>query len=316
MPWASITWVTGGLALRYLEEKNAPIHKVSYVRQDLGRCFEALFQGGVLKPSYSALRGLVIAGRLNADILKDNLNLDEYDGVVADEFWDMVVYKGIPSRSVFITDFIQFKPISSLVQHLFLPFVNRSLSKALRKFHLRLYVGLDSSVKHDGFEYYGQIFTHNSDPSQDEDGGAVISVGGTSAGTLLIEKASEVFKRLNIDYDILGPPPYYRSDPLTYIASSRLVITLGGYSTLIEVARFRKRAIITPLGRDFEQRDNARVFDGRSGYRVIPLDKVNEDTLRKYVEETLKETPNPPEFIDASGMIAARIRECIKSEIR
>ena len=313
MPWASVTWVTGGLALRYLEEKNAPIHKVSYIRQDLGRYIEALFKGGVLKPSYSTLRGLVKVGRLNANTLKENLNLDEYDGVVADEFWDLVLYKSIPCRSVFITDFIKFKPISSLVQHLFLPFVNRSLSKALRKFDLRLYIGLDSSVKHDGFEYYGQIFTHNSDPSEDEGGGAVISVGGTSAGAVLIEKATEVLKWLKLDYDILGPPPCYKSDPLTYIASSKLVITLGGYSTLIEVARFRKRAIITPLGRDFEQRDNAKMFDGRSGYRVIPLDKVNERILRKYVQETLEETPDPPKFIDASEMIAARIREYIKS---
>jgi len=313
MPWASVTWVTGGLALRYLEERNAQIHKVSYVRQDLGRCIEALFRGGVLKPSYSALRELVKAARLNADTLKENLNLDEYDGVVADEFWDLVLYGSIPSHSVFITDFIKFKPFSSMVQHLFLPFVNRSLSKAIRKFDLRLYVGLDPSVKHDGFEYYGQVFTHSSDPSEDRNGGAVICVGGTSAGVLLIEKASEVFRRLNLDYDILGPPPYFKSDPLTYIASSKLVITLGGYSTLIEVARFRKRAIITPLGRDFEQRDNAKVFEGRSGYRVIPLNELNEKILRRHVEETLQETPNPPKFIDASETIAARIRECIKS---
>ena len=313
MPWASVTWVTGGLALRYLEERNAPIHKVSYIRQDLTRCIEALFRGGVFKPSYSALGSLVKAARLNAETLKENLNLDEYDGVVADEFWDLVLYKSIPCRSVFITDFIKFKPISSFVQHLFSPFVNRSLSNALRKFDIRLYIGLDSSVKHDRFEHYGQIFTHNYNPRVVEDGGAVISVGGTSAGAVLIEKATGVLKRLKLDYDILGPPPWYKSDPLTYIASSRLVITLGGYSTLIEVARFRKRAIITPLGRDFEQRDNAKVFEGRSGYRVIPLNELNEKILRRYVEETLQETPDPPKFIDASETIAARIRECIKS---
>lgn len=59
MPWAEITWVTSGLALRYLEERGADIHQASYVRQDLSRYVEALFEGGVLKPGYRTLRGLV-----------------------------------------------------------------------------------------------------------------------------------------------------------------------------------------------------------------------------------------------------------------
>lgn len=91
----------------------------------------------------------------------------------------------------------------------------------------------------------------------------------------------------------MGPPPFYKSDPLTDIASSDLLITLGGYSTLIEVARFKKRAIITPLGRDFEQHGNAKLFEGRSGYRVKPLHQVDEKMLCRYVKEVLDEEPNP-----------------------
>ena len=312
MPWANVSWITSGLALRYLEEKNVDIHPVSYMRQDLNRYFEKLFENGVFKARYSALKSLAKAGRLNANTLLENVDLLDYDLLIADEFWDLVVCENIHCKSVFITDFIKFKSVSSLIQKLILPFVNRSLSKGLEKFDIRLYVGLDPNVKMNGFEHYGQLFTHGSIGVEGVGGGAVISIGGTSVGSLLVDKAAEALKSLQIEYSVLGPPPYYKSDPLLYIASSDLVITLGGYSTLIEVARFKKRAIITPLGMDFEQYDNARLFEGRSGYRVVPLHQLDEKMLSGYVKEVLDETPDPPRFMDGSEFIAARIKELVK----
>ncbi|MEM1995240.1 MAG: glycosyltransferase [Nitrososphaerales archaeon] len=308
MTWARITWLTSGLALRYLEAKGVEIHPASYLREDLGRYVEALFVNGVLKPSYSGLVKLVDAGRRNAETILSSVNLSEYDVVLADESWDFVASDGIGCKSVFITDFVRFKPQASLLQYLALPFVNRELAKALRKFDLKIYVGLDPRLKTDDFEFYGQIFTHDYEVEVGGWDGAVINLGGTSAGNVLLEKAVPVLKRLGVDYKILGPEPHFVVDPLSYLASSKLVLTLGGYSTLLEVARFKRRAVITPLGRDFEQRDNARMFEGRSGYRVIPLDRVDEEVLLKYVKEVLDETPEPPVFTDGSEAIASKVR--------
>lgn len=143
---------------------------------------------------------------------------------------------------------------------------------------------------------------------------AIVSIGGTLAGAVLLDKVAPALRALGIDYKILGPPPNFVPNPLDYIASSDLVVTLGGYSTLIEVARYRKRAVVTPLGGDFEQRDNAEVFKGRDGYRVIPLNEVNEELLQRYVKEVLEETPDPPRFTDGAREIASRIRELAEDQ--
>lgn len=137
---------------------------------------------------------------MNANTLTENVNLLDDDLLIADEFWDLVVCKDILCRSVFITDFIRFKPMSSLTQHLVLPFINRGLRRALRKFDLKVYVGLSPNVKMDSFEYYGQIFTHNSSVVEGNGEGVLISIGGTSAGFLLVEKAAKALKTLQIDY--------------------------------------------------------------------------------------------------------------------
>jgi UDP-N-acetylglucosamine:LPS N-acetylglucosamine transferase len=114
--------------------------------------------------------------------------------------------------------------------------------------------------------------------------------------------------KLGFEVVFIGGEGHFYAYPLTYIANAKAIITLGGYSSLIELARFRKRGIIIPLGEHFEQEDNARLFMGRSGYRVLPINKIDIYSVERYLEEIIVEDPDPPRFKDAAKIISSRIQ--------
>jgi hypothetical protein len=312
MDWADISWLTTGSSLKYLSSRKARINGVSYELQGLNSLIEDMFVEGNLRISLRKLRRLFDVVKENRDVILESGILEEFDGIVADGFWEMLFIDRLDAKTVFLTDFVRFKPQrNSLLQRILIPYVNRSLKKHLLEFDRRIYVGL-IPIESDIFDFYGQIYTHDREPKNIEEGDYVlINLGGTGAGEILVKKSLLVTNKLGMKAKIIGSYQHFVPDPLDYIVSARLIITTSGYSSLIELSRFNKKAVIVPLGGDFEQLDNAEVFRGREGYRVIPMDRLDEASLVYSIESILREKPDPPKFRDASRTISDEIKKAI-----
>ncbi|MGI0008428.1 MAG: glycosyltransferase [Nitrosopumilaceae archaeon] len=111
----------------------------------------------------------------------------------------------------------------------------------------------------------------------------VISIGGTSAGQFLIEKTIHVFKKLNLDADMLivsGPALKISDDTIrnlgfvnnlheiTYAAD--LIISLAGKSTIDEASSYGTPGIFIPIKGHFEQEENAK----KVGFSFEDLDRL------------------------------------------
>ncbi|MEM0162490.1 MAG: glycosyltransferase [Thermoproteota archaeon] len=318
MHWANITWITSGIALKYLEAKKVKIHEASYSLDGLDKIVEEMFKGGVLKISPNKLLKLYNMVKKNSIRLNELVNLDDFDGVVADEFWELLFLERPMTKNVFITDFLKFKPqTNSITQILLLPYVNKALHQKLKDFGAKIYVGL-RPISTREFDFYGQIFTHeaNEDCTErktDEEDFILINLGGTSAGYNLLSKATPILNKLKLNVKVIGSSKHFTSNPLPYICRSKLIISMAGYSSLIELSRFKKKGIIVPLAGDFEQEDNARVFYDRPGYRILSFGKI-EKLLERYILEIFNENPNPPIFNDGSEKISERLRLVFQSK--
>jgi UDP:flavonoid glycosyltransferase YjiC (YdhE family) len=312
MHWADITWLTSGTALRYLEAKGVKIHEASYAMEGLNKLIEDVFEEGRLKIGPKKVLKLYNVVKGNAKKLKELVDLDHFDGIIADEFWELLLMERSKARIAFITDFINFKPQKgSILQNILIPYVNRALHKNLNEFNARIYVGL-GPITDEEFEFYGQLFTHEGDFELLGEEFVLINLGGTFAGKILLNKALPLLKRLGFKTKVIGPSEYFIPNPLSYIASSKLVISMAGYSSLIELSRFRKRGIIVPLGGDFEHMDNAEAFKDRPGYRIIPCDRLHEGLLARAIKEVLGEEPTPPEFKDGAERISERLKKLLE----
>jgi len=312
MPWAEIEWISSGIAVKYLEERGERIHHLSLHLCSLNPVIERVFSSGRLKLGLGEMLSLYRCVRRNVRLLEHHLCLGEYDGVVADEFWELLLSRKSHEKVAFITDLIRFKPQQrSLSQRLILPYVNSRLEEAYREVGCRIYVGIrrEEDAQRAGFGYYGQIFSHGPVSRGQEANRdlAVINIGGTWAGKTLVAIGREATTSVGLDVQVIGPGPYFNPNPLPLISPARVMIIMAGYSSLLEAARLRKRAVIVPLGGDFEQLENALAFKGRAGYRVIPMDELSSRVLREGISAVLDEEPDPPDFVDGSYRIATRL---------
>ena len=121
----------------------------------------------------------------------------------------------------------------------------------------------------------------------------IISIGGTDAGQFLIEKTIKVFKKLNLDVDVLvvsGPSLKISDQKIRnlgfvnnlheIIYAADLVISLAGKSTIDEASSYGTPGIFIPIKGHFEQEENAKGagFSFEDLYRLeslIPA-KINE----------------------------------------
>ncbi|NHV06608.1 MAG: hypothetical protein HA495_04635 [Thaumarchaeota archaeon] len=309
MHWANISWITSGVALKYLEARNARIHEAAYSLERLDKIIEDMFENGILKVSLDKILKLYNTIKNNSIKLKELVNLDDFDSIVADEFWELLLLEKPATKVTFITDFLNFKPqINSIAQPLLLPHVNKVLHRKLKDFETIIYIGLEP-ISVEELEFYGQIFTHGilDCNCTDEKDFVLINLGGTSAGYPLLNKVLPILDKLKLNVRVIGSAKHFTPNPLYYVCCSKLVISMAGYSSLIELSRFKKRGIIVPLSGHFEQENNAKVFYGRPGYRVLNFGEI-ERFLERYVIEIFDEDPDPPTFKDGSKEISERLK--------
>ena len=121
----------------------------------------------------------------------------------------------------------------------------------------------------------------------------VLSIGGTSAGKFLIDKTIQVFKKLNLDADMLivsGPALNISDQSIRnlgfinnlheLIFAADLIISLAGKSTIDEAASYGTPGIFIPIKGHFEQEENAKKvgfsFEDLNRLESLIPTKINE----------------------------------------
>ena len=295
-----ITWISSGRALQYLEHKGEKIHRISYELKSLGDAFQKSFKGGRLAPGVLDALSLYRTYAHNKNLLR-KVNFSDYDAVISDEGWEIL---GVV-EAFFITDFEGFPASFGAFGNYFVKRLNSWYTSSLSKNIRNYYVGL-AKPRTSLFKFFGQLYTHEGAyPESREKGYVLFTYGGTDAGRFLYSRLRRELGSLLVTLD--PERSEYKFNPIPLMAEASAIITMAGYGTLLEISAMKKRAIILYPYRDFEQENNARLFEGRKGYRVLRMD--SEASFKELLEDLMKEDPDPPEFKDSAKEIADDIEE-------
>jgi UDP-N-acetylglucosamine--N-acetylmuramyl-(pentapeptide) pyrophosphoryl-undecaprenol N-acetylglucosamine transferase len=133
----------------------------------------------------------------------------------------------------------------------------------------------------------------------------VLSIGGTNAGHFLIDKTIQVFKKLDLDAEMLivsGPALKISDESIRnlgyvnnlheIIYAADLIISLAGKSTMDEAASFGTPGIFIPIKGHFEQENNAKKagfsFEDLNRLDSLISSKINEKRDAKMCDGALK----------------------------
>jgi UDP-N-acetylglucosamine--N-acetylmuramyl-(pentapeptide) pyrophosphoryl-undecaprenol N-acetylglucosamine transferase len=176
----------------------------------------------------------------------------------------------------------------------------------------------------DNISYVGPIVRKLSTPDRNqlrkklgiEKRTILVSIGGTSAGLPLIEKASSAFKKLVLEMDLdlivaMGPSLNKLENDYTnyrnigfvdnlheYVYASDLVVSLAGRSTIDESHVYGTPGIFIPIKYHFEQEKNAKQL----GYSYEDISRL-ETLMREKIEIGRLNSPK----LENGAEIAAKI---------
>ncbi|MFP3283212.1 MAG: glycosyltransferase [Nitrososphaeria archaeon] len=308
MEFGDVEWLTAGSALGFLEANGEKVHPASRLLRSLGDVIGGSLIGGCrVRMRPGPIRDLYSAVRSNADLIDDAVDLGSYDLVVADEFWELLLSGRRPGKGVFLTDFVDLSP--GLWRMPLRPFIRRLgdaiRRRAVERFDLRVHVGMWGEAG--GFWHPGQLVTDAAVASGGSGGPVVVNVGGTRAGCGMAAGLGPELRARGVDFTVIGPCGEFTGNPARILSGASAVITLAGYSSLVEVALLRKPAVVVPIRGHFEHAENARAFSGRSGYRVVPCSDGRAQA--EALLEVMGEEPDPPPVVDSSEEIARAILE-------
>ena len=247
-------------------------------------------------------------------------NRDEL--IVSDEdFASIAVGEKKNRKRVVITDLLEthfVKGMFSAIESR----MNKSMQSMLMKCNRVIIPDIGDDV--DNISYVGPIVRKLSTPDRNhlrkklgiEKRTILVSIGGTSAGRHLIEKASCAFKKLVLEMDLdlilaMGPSlnklennyTNYRNigfvDNLhEYVCASDLVVSLAGRSTIDESHVYGTPGIFIPIKDHFEQEQNARQL----GYSYEDISRL-EILMREKIETSRFNSPK----LENGAEIAAKI---------
>ncbi|MGQ0794572.1 MAG: glycosyltransferase [Nitrosopumilaceae archaeon] len=232
------------------------------------------------------------------EISSDIINIEKPKLVVSDEdFASLTIAQEENLKTVLITDILEtnfVRGIGSLIEKK----MNKSVKKIMKKCNV-IIVPEDGSDQ-DNIIRVGPIVRNTSYNREElrkrfcfDRKTIVISVGGTSAGKFLIDKSIQVFKKLNLDADLLivsGPALKISNEGIRnlgfvnnlheIIFAADLAISLAGKSTIDETRSYGTPGIFIPIKGHFEQEKNAKKegFSFEDIYRLDTLIslKINE----------------------------------------
>ena len=244
------------------------------------------------------------------------------DLIVSDEdFASIAIGEKKDRKRVVITDLLETHFVSGMFVALESR-MNKSMLNMLAKCNRVIIPDFGEDV--DNISYVGPIVRKSSISDRDqlrkklgiEKRTILISIGGTSAGRHLIEKALNAYNKLRSEMDLdlfvaTGPSlskfennqTDYRNigfvDNLhEFIYASDLVVSLAGRSTIDESRVYGTPGIFIPIKGHFEQEQNA----SRVGYSYEDISRL-ETLMRETIEKGRSDNPK----IQNGAQIAAKI---------
>jgi len=291
----STNFVTGNGAAKILK-------KLNYKIQDVYNPPSFIIENGTLKNPAKWLWNYYQYYRDCKNISEKILQKDKPDLVISDEdFASLTISQEIKIPTVLVTDVFEThftKGIASFIEKK----MNKSMQEIIKKCDVVIFP--ENGDDHDNVKMVGPIVRETNSTREElrkkfsfEKKTILISIGGTSAGLFLIEKALESISKINQELNIVlvsGPAvskKYENVKNLGFvynlhelIFAADVIISLAGKSTIDEAKSYGTPAIFIPIKGHFEQEDNAKelgfVFEDISRLQELILEKLEEKRIQ------------------------------------
>ena len=256
--------------------------------------------------------------KISEKIIKtNNSNL-----IISDEdFASLTVAQNLKIPNILITDVLETKFTKGIAS-----FIEKKMNKSMMKIikNCNLVIIPEEGDDQDNIRRTGPIVRETNLSREElrrkfsfDKTTIVISIGGTSAGLFLIDKAIEAILKINQDIEIVlvsGPSVTKKFDNVKnlgfidnlheLISASDLIISLAGKSTIDEAKAYGTPGIFIPIKDHFEQEDNAKM----EGFVFEDINRLDELILEK-LEEKRNEVNT-----DGTKLASEIIRKLIKEK--
>ncbi len=306
----NVEWLTSGNALKYLKERGENINEISNSLYSLGDYIEKMIKNCEVKINPIDAYRLYKAVKHNAELITNEINFDDYDLIIADEFWEFMFVNIPKERSVFLTDFTKVNVKSnSYFEKLIIPRLNLGLINRINeKFSLKINLSLWDKDKN--FINLGPAFSDDYFKVDTNEGDYIlVNIGGTNAGLKVAEKLKEKMKEY--DVKIIGSSKYFDPNPKKLIKDAGIIISLSGYGSVVESNALKKKTIFLFIENHFEHIENANIMRNRKGFRVYPCNKILDIDIKNEIEHLKKEDIDPLEINDSSYKVVEEIKKFI-----
>jgi UDP-N-acetylglucosamine--N-acetylmuramyl-(pentapeptide) pyrophosphoryl-undecaprenol N-acetylglucosamine transferase len=291
----SINFITGSGAAKILKKIDCKV-------QDVYNPPSFIIENGTLKNPAKWLWNYYQYYRDCKNISEELLQKDKPDLVISDEdFASLTVAQNMKIPTVLVTDVLEThftKGIASFIEKK----MNKSMQEIIKKCDIVIFP--ENGDDRDNIKMVGPIVRQTDSTREElrkkfsfEKKTILISIGGTSAGLFLIEKALESISKINQELDIVlvsGPAitkKYENVKNLGFvdnlhelIFAADVIISLAGKSTIDEAKAYGTPAIFIPIKGHFEQEDNAKelgfVFEDINRLQELILEKLEEKRIR------------------------------------
>jgi UDP-N-acetylglucosamine--N-acetylmuramyl-(pentapeptide) pyrophosphoryl-undecaprenol N-acetylglucosamine transferase len=219
--------------------------------------------------------------------------------VVSDEdFASLVIGQKVGIKTILLTDILEtsfVRGIGSLVEKK----MNQAMKKIIQ--NCDLVIIPEDGQNHDNIARVGPIVRETSMSREEirkkfdfNRKTIVVSVGGTASGKFLLERVVEIFKRIDLDAELVivsGPAIQLPQTTIRnfgfvnnlheIIFAADLVISLAGKSTIDESKHYGTPGIFIPIKGHFEQEENAKEL----GYTYEDIFRLDDLILEKIDEK-------------------------------
>ena len=311
----SINFVTGSGAAQILR-------KLDYKVDDVYNPPSFIVENGMLnnqtKWLWNYFQYYKACKKISEKIIKTNNS----DLIISDEdFASLTIAQNLKIPNILITDVLETKftkGIASFIEKK----MNRSMMKIIKNSNLVIIP--EEGDDQDNIRRTGPIVRETNLSREElrrkfsfDKTTIVISIGGTSAGLFLIDKAIESILKINQDIEIVvvsGPSVTKKFDNVKnlgfidnlheLISASDLIISLAGKSTIDEAKAYGTPGIFIPIKDHFEQEDNAKM----EGFVFEDINRLDELILEKLEEKRNKVNT------DGTKLASEIIRKLIKEK--
>ena len=311
----SINFVTGSGAAKILK-------KLEYKVNDIYNPPSFIVENGMLNNQTKWLWNYFQYYKNCKKISEKIIKINNSDLIISDEdFASLTVAQNLKISNILITDVLETKftkGIASLIERK----MNKSMMKIIK--NCNLVIIPEEGDDQDNIRRTGPIVRETNLSREElrrkfsfDKTTIVISIGGTSAGLFLIDKAIESILKINQDIEIVvvsGPSVTKKFDNVKnlgfidnlheLISASDLIISLAGKSTIDEAKAYGTPGIFIPIKDHFEQEDNAKM----EGFVFEDINRLDKLILEKLEEKRNKVNT------DGTKLASEIIRKLIKEK--